>query len=254
MSELWTPAEITTALWLDAADSATVAVDGSGDVVQWDDKSGNARDATDSATSGRPSLVLWPLKTALNAIDCKGQSGLTCVGFPSVDTSQPHVYAVVAKTQAIPVSHYLLTQTFAGGSSRETALFESVSSFGLSNQTAFGPRPSGSDAFYARAAFSTDERIIIGTAQVGTNALRINGLQVDSRSTTLVNNSTDALNIGQRASGRVFDGLISEVVVLGYSDAQAIEKLEGYLAHKWGLAGNLPAEHPYKSAAPVITP
>lgn len=29
-----------------------------------------------------------------------------------------------------------------------------------------------------------------------------------------------------------------------------IRKVEGYLAHKWGLAGNLPANHPYKSAAP----
>jgi hypothetical protein len=29
------------------------------------------------------------------------------------------------------------------------------------------------------------------------------------------------------------------------------QKLEGYLAHKWGLAANLPADHPYKSAAPT---
>ena len=28
------------------------------------------------------------------------------------------------------------------------------------------------------------------------------------------------------------------------------QMLEGYLAHKWGTAANLPAEHPYKSAAP----
>lgn len=29
-----------------------------------------------------------------------------------------------------------------------------------------------------------------------------------------------------------------------------IRKVEGYLAHKWGLAGNLPVNHPYKSAEP----
>lgn len=28
------------------------------------------------------------------------------------------------------------------------------------------------------------------------------------------------------------------------------ERLEGYLAHQWGLAGNLPAGHPYKSTPP----
>ena len=42
-----------------------------------------------------------------------------------------------------------------------------------------------------------------------------------------------------------------EVVVLPTipSDEER-EKLEGYLAHKWGLAANLPVDHPYKNAAP----
>lgn len=30
-----------------------------------------------------------------------------------------------------------------------------------------------------------------------------------------------------------------------------MNKMEGYLAHKWGLAGSLPVGHPYKSAAPT---
>jgi hypothetical protein len=28
------------------------------------------------------------------------------------------------------------------------------------------------------------------------------------------------------------------------------QKIEGYLAHKWGLTSDLPADHPYKNAAP----
>jgi hypothetical protein len=28
------------------------------------------------------------------------------------------------------------------------------------------------------------------------------------------------------------------------------QKLEGYLAHKWGLTANLPSDHPYKTVAP----
>ena len=28
------------------------------------------------------------------------------------------------------------------------------------------------------------------------------------------------------------------------------EKIEGYLAHKWGLAERLPTDHPYKTEAP----
>ena len=45
-----------------------------------------------------------------------------------------------------------------------------------------------------------------------------------------------------------------EVVVLPTipTDAER-EKLEGYLAHKWGLSANLPDGHPYKNAAPEST-
>ena len=46
---------------------------------------------------------------------------------------------------------------------------------------------------------------------------------------------------------------IAEVIFidaqLGAADRQ---KIEGYLAHKWGLAASLPAEHPYKDAAPIL--
>ena len=37
----------------------------------------------------------------------------------------------------------------------------------------------------------------------------------------------------------------------GSTDISDIEKAEGYLAHKWGLEGNLPDDHPYKNSAPT---
>ena len=54
---LWTPAEITTALWLDAADSSTFTLDGSGNVEQWNDKSGNSYHATQSNAADRPAFA-----------------------------------------------------------------------------------------------------------------------------------------------------------------------------------------------------
>ncbi len=45
---------------------------------------------------------------------------------------------------------------------------------------------------------------------------------------------------------------ISEIVLKqGAVTVDEKAKIEGYLAHKWGLAGNLPAGHPYKSAPPT---
>ena len=49
----WTPANITTALWLDANDSSTITQSG-GVVSQWDDKSGNARHLSEATSALRP--------------------------------------------------------------------------------------------------------------------------------------------------------------------------------------------------------
>ena len=49
----WDPSLITTALWLDAADASTVTTE-SGNVSQWNDKSGNNRNASQSTSGNRP--------------------------------------------------------------------------------------------------------------------------------------------------------------------------------------------------------
>lgn len=51
--------------------------------------------------------------------------------------------------------------------------------------------------------------------------------------------------------GEYFTGDIGEVLILSTAlSSTNRQKLEGYLAWKWGIQGNLPAGHPYKSAAP----
>lgn len=50
---LWTPAQLTTSVWLDAADASTITLNGS-TVSQWNDKSGNARNAVQATTAYQP--------------------------------------------------------------------------------------------------------------------------------------------------------------------------------------------------------
>ena len=48
------------------------------------------------------------------------------------------------------------------------------------------------------------------------------------------------------------DGWIAEVVFTnGKQSVADRQRMEGYLAHKWGLTGNLAAAHPYKSTPPA---
>jgi hypothetical protein len=48
-------------------------------------------------------------------------------------------------------------------------------------------------------------------------------------------------------------GFVGEVVYTNTALSTADrERLEGYLAWKWGLVANLPAAHPFKNRPPLI--
>ena len=48
-----------------------------------------------------------------------------------------------------------------------------------------------------------------------------------------------------------YQGMFYEVLIYNTSlSVDRRQKVEGYLAHKWGLSANLVAGHPYKTNAP----
>lgn len=53
-------------------------------------------------------------------------------------------------------------------------------------------------------------------------------------------------------SANACKGWIGEVVMLNGVDSESIEKIEGYLAWKWGLDDELPGGHPYKDEPPPL--
>ena len=63
-AKAWTPAQLPTAIWLDATDSGTITLNGA-TVSQWNDKSGNGRDVLQSTAANQPAwgagrnLLLW---------------------------------------------------------------------------------------------------------------------------------------------------------------------------------------------------
>ena len=55
----------------------------------------------------------------------------------------------------------------------------------------------------------------------------------------------------ERMGGRMAEFFsVASIPGTGGTDISTVQKAEGYLAHKWGLQGNLPVSHPYKSSAP----
>ena len=84
----------------------------------------------------------------------------------------------------------------------------------------------------------------------GASKFYLNGTEqslINSSNDNLFPSNTDAyLQVGSSLNGQ-----IGELIVLNSVDSDDRIKLEGYLAHKWGLSTNLSNDHPYRYNRPT---
>ena len=247
----WTPADIDTALWLDAADASTITTVG-GAVSQWSDKSGNNRHATQSDATRRPSFTSSALN-GYSALTFDGTNdGLTCGdAFYSANL----LIFAVAKTSNTSAEQNIVSKWKATGNQRKFIFrFRSTNKMG---------------AFFSFDGTSPNSGFLdtIGTAGTGwliSGAVRngtaltvsLNGTQNSSTlASTSLFNSTAELAIGFNFDGsNVFEplnGQIAAIVIATNPSLTDLQKLEGWAAHKYGLTANLPAGHPYKLVGPT---
>lgn len=242
---LWTPAQIPTALWLDAADASTITLNGS-TVSQWNDKSGNGRNATQATAanqptynptgfSGKPSLVFDGVNDDLRPTAPDGNTfAVYWVGFGSTNVTTP--------------AQPWFNAPFFSKVFRVGGLFKS----GASGQFQVGDYDGADKSVVVPYVFNTPA-IFEASKGSGLLTARLNG---DVSNTTSIGNSGGfpGIKLGTNYNDTIFlEHTVGEYVhcnePLSTTDRQ---KLEGYLAWKWGLQANLPAGHPYKNAAPTV--
>jgi hypothetical protein len=68
--------------------------------------------------------------------------------------------------------------------------------------------------------------------------------------TTQIETNAQITIFRNRGSAQMPDGAFAECILTTDVTTNNRQKVEGYLAHKWGLAGNLPEGHPYKANPP----
>jgi len=249
----WTPSLISTALWLDAADSSTITLT-SGAVSEWRDKSGNARHFSQSTAGSRPTVA---------AASQNGRDALLCNGtshhLNGPNSPEPYLIAAVAKTATtstyrtvygaqttspLPLSAVYL-QT--GDPARTLSFVRGV----IGDNT--------STSFYSTAGVVTSGQFFIATGYHNITSItaRRNGTpgSTNSNSASLKALSTSIVGAGYYNQLKVdyWPGEIGELIILSTLGVGLLEaeKIEGYLAHKWGLTANLPANHPYKVNPPA---
>lgn len=246
----WSPNNSTTPLsvWL----RADAGVTASGvDVTQWNDQSGNGRNLTQGTIGNSPDRLAGALN-GLPVIDFDGTDDFlrnTSLGNPASIT-----VITLAKSDVNPQTGVLVdvSDNTTNTDRRFTQLLD------LGN---FKSRISnnGGTNFDASSSFTDigSYHIFYGDHATNTNSKgSVDGSTLfQAAASGTLRNATN-LQIGRSfSSSRPFNGQIAEVIVyngvLSLADRQ---RVEGYLAHKWGLTSNLPSDHPYKLTPPLNSP
>jgi len=260
---LWTPAETTTALWLDAADSSTLfdAVSGGstpadgGSILRWEDKSGNGRHVTNASGANRPTRQTSSLGGAARF---DGAGDRLAIGASDIwrNINGGLIAALRLTTNASAIRYICDIRT--NNSAAVRALLEVGRTLNKSN---VGGRRADADSFAfisSSANVSASYELQIGEYDYANAALRlwING-SLAAQNTSFQtagftdNTTSGSVTIGSANNGALgFLGDIAELVIThSIADRQ---KLEGYMLWDRGLESLLPADHPYKDAAPTI--
>jgi len=247
---LWTPELITTALWLDASDASTVAESG-GAVSQWDDKSGNERHLLQASGGSQPTI-------ADNKISSDGTKFMAAT--PATVAFAEH-FLIAAVFDVSTVTSYTRPPFLPDNgtnSGRPVDRWHYSSSNGLIID---GYTVADASTVNLRVASSPRIHVMIGQKDAvssGTHTVweRLNGNASYTGSRTKTwSTAGQAFRLFRRSDGATaLNGWVSEIVCLDQAASQDdIDKIEGYLAWKWGLEANLPSGHPYELAAPSVS-
>jgi len=267
--KLWRPSDLGAdlALWLDAEDTDSITLNGS-TVSQWDDKSGNNRNASQASASLQPSY----LTTGFN-------------GKPTLETDGNDVLELGATSLGRNVSGITCAivgvhPVGASFSSNANELYINNGDQSTSTRFALTPNPSAStgnryaiagrrldaDSYQTRSS-STDS-----LANRGNQWIRVGQAAYSSGVANHWTDGTQDLTAEPFQTAGVTSDIASErafifggvstlpsgsqlcEIVLTHSTMTPADrqKLEGYLAWKWNLVGNLPASHPYKTQPPFV--
>lgn len=246
----WTPANIATVVgWYDASDTATITETG-GAVSQWDDKSGNGLNLSQGEGTRQP-LTGTVSMNGVNALKFDGSNDRMATSSNPFGAAVDNAFVIAVHKVDAVANGTFFTLT---GSRNNVNRWQSHAPWG--NGTIFLDNGGGA----APNRISTSYGVTAGTnVMVGFyGSTTDNVQQIFKNGSVLIE---DASGHSVATVGNIFVGgdggtdhqntSIGEfIIVNGNISTVDRQKLEGYLAHKWGLAASLPVDHPYKEAAP----
>ena len=239
------------ALWLDALDPGTISFSSGSNVSQWNDKSGNGRNAS-------PTTNAFQYVSAFNGSYPTLSSSITggngqIANIPSFTLLNPSTIFAVIQNRGVNSGDTFPYVFDITGAQRAYAY-----SYNQGGPGTPGRLRIGSGSPYPNADIETE--INSTTAQVFTMGMGVNntlsytnGNLISTTTVPGASVNSGTLSIGGLVGGNMtrWTGYFCELIIVNASltDVQR-QLIEGYLAWKWNLVGSLPTNHLYFSAKP----
>lgn len=250
----WAPStDITTAFWLDASDTSSYTLSSS-TLNTVTDKSGNFTVTVD----GTPTRISSNLNS-LNVWDFDGNECLITGSGPYASSGNHWAIGVFQWHSVTGDRDSFFsadgTRTYAVSSGNSPSWPGEIDYDG-NNSISSGIAKNN---FTVSIGSSTWVIVSIVFNKTGNQIFgRLNGTtrtSIDPYSNSIDTTVNDVRMMRNRANLKL-DGRMAEyfhvasVPGTGGTNIDDVEKAEGYLAHKWGLTGSLPSNHPYKNTQP----
>ena len=255
-------------LWLDA--NATSTFTTSGNNVTWADRSGSGNNAT--CTNTAQSILQQSTRNGYNTINfnCTG-NGSAVIDLRIANTILSYPYTIFIVYYASNVTNtggiilfspfYYNSSSYGIGSSYNTYTFTSSSTNNIGIENAGGSTPNRVSYTYPATQFTLFTlRVNSSTSHFtarmnGTNSIN-NDTAMGTNTGTVVgypgiSNNANPFSVQLRPTSTSSIFNLSEYALYNAELSLAnVQKVEGYLAWKYGINSSLPANHPYYGAAP----
>jgi hypothetical protein len=235
----WSPLSLSPGLWLDVSNLSSLTINGSNQISQWSDLSGNTRHVTQGQLALMPTLnggaVVFSGGQSLGntAYDVTGLDDLTILLVSNPSTSVSPTQQSIVRFQSAPNPY--LAYPWATGK--------------LISHADSGTGGPSAGLISGSTNVSVARRKRNDAAGLST---RNNGTAVGSTTSSNTTIAAGPLSVGSwNGVAEYYTGSIREIIIVHSAlILEDQEKAEGYLAWKWGAQANLPLVHPYRNAPP----
>lgn len=233
--------------WYDTSDSSTLTITNS-IVEQIDDKSGNSIDLIAASLSIKNHTLVTSGLNGLNTVSLDGDDRYNPAAGDNVSIPNGNLQAfVLTQVDEVDSANDSIISMAGGTTNFQLMAADSTAFKALVNSQAGVTSASSTN-------FVGSYHIFNAFFDWGNTVIRsyVDGKVEGSATYSSQLSSPLALRIyTNRGNSSMPAGKIAEIILCHDVSDTVREKIEGYLAHKWGLESNLPTNHTYKSQAPL---